>query len=88
MNPQVSKTQTPNHSNNDLTTIYKIYFPYSCCELVVPTLNDIKSLLLDNNEEMLDMLLQGKIKILTEDVTINSKKYQTALHNRQVEEVE
>ena len=80
--PQV---YNPSNSNNDLTTIYKIYFPYSCCELVVPTLNDIKSLLLDNNEEMLDMLLQSKIKILSENVNVKSKKYQTALHNRQVE---
>ena len=67
------------------TTIYKVYFPASRSELVLPSLNDIKLILLDNDEQLLDMLLQSRIKIMSETVQTNSKKYQTALTNKLVQ---
>ena len=66
------------------TTIYKIYCPTLSCELVFPSLNDIK-LLLHNEEELFDLLLLNKIKIVEKTVSINSRQYQAALHNRQVQ---
>ena len=66
------------------TTIYKIYCPTLSCELVFSSLNDIK-LLLHNEDELFDLVLINKIQIIPETVTINSKQYQTAMHNRQVQ---
>ena len=65
-------------------TIYKIYCPTLSCELVFPSLSDIK-LLLHNEEELFDLLLLNKIQVIKETVSIDSKRYQTALHNRQVQ---
>ena len=60
------------------TTIYKIHCPTLSCELVFPSINDIK-LLLHNEEELFDL------QVIKETVSIDSKQYQTALHNRQVQ---
>ena len=65
-------------------TIYKLHCPTLSCELVFPSINDIK-LLLHNEEELFDLLLLNKLQIIQETVSINSKQYQTALHNRQVQ---
>lgn len=65
-------------------TIYKIHCPTLSCELVFPSINDIK-LLLYNEEELFDLLLLNEIQVIKEKVSINSEQYQTALHNRQVQ---
>ena len=66
------------------TTIYKVILPETCCELLLPSANDIKLLLLDN-EELLDMLILKKIDILTENVDKNSQQYKTALANQLIQ---
>ena len=63
-------------------TIYKLVF--SNTELVLPTLNDIKTVILDN-EELFDLLLLKKLEIVSETVDIHSKKYQTACKNSLVQ---
>ena len=68
-----------------LTKVFSIYFPYSKSSITLPSLNDIKLLLLQDNEEILNMLLENKVKISTEMVSTNSKKYHTALKNRLVQ---
>ena len=65
-------------------TIYKIYCPTLSCELVFPSLNDVK-LLLHNEDELFDLLLLNKIQIIPETISINSKQYGRAMHNRQVQ---
>lgn len=70
----------------ETTTIYKIHCPTLSCELVFPTINDIKALL-HKEEELLDLLLLNEIKILPETVSIDSKKYKTALHNRLIKTI-
>ena len=65
-------------------TIYKIYCPTLDYELFLPSLNDIK-LLLHNDEESFDLLLLNKIQIIPETVSIDSKQYRTAIHNKQVQ---
>ena len=64
-------------------TIYKVYFPYTSCELVFPSMHDIKCFFLDN-DSVLDLLFERKISIENETVSIDSRKYQTALKNRLV----
>ena len=64
------------------TIIYKIYCPTLSCELVFPSLNDIK-LLLHNEEELFDLLLLNKIQIIPETVSVDSERYRTPMHNRQ-----
>ena len=71
----------------DCAIIYRIYFPYSKSELIVPSVNDLKIILLDNNEQMLDLLLQGKLQISQQTVNKNSKKYKTAVQNRMVDPI-
>ena len=68
------------------STVYKLCFCNQECELILPSINDIKVLILDN-EEILDMLLQNKVKIEEEIVVVDSPKYKTALKNRLVEPV-
>ena len=68
------------------STVYKLCFLNRSCELVLPTINDIKVLILDN-EEILDMILQNKVSIEEEMVSVDSNKYKTALKNRVVEPV-
>ena len=65
------------------TTVYKIFFPYTSCELVFPSLNDIKCFFFDN-DTVFDLLLQQKVMIKNEIVSINSETYQIALKNRLV----
>ena len=64
-------------------TIYKLYFPYTLCELVFPSIEDIKCFFLDNHT-VLDLLLQRKISIENETVKTDSKKYKIAMKNRLV----
>ena len=66
--------------------IYKLSFLNQSCELILPSINYIKVLILDN-EEILDMLLQKKVSIEEEMVLVDSTKYKTALKNRLVEQV-
>ena len=63
-------------------TIFKLVFGKG--ELVLPTLNDIKAVIMDN-EELLDMLLLKQLDIQTEQVDKHSKKYQTAVTNALVQ---
>ena len=63
------------------TTIYKLVSVNPSIELVLPSLNDIKLLVLEN-EQILDLLLQNKLKVEQEVVSTNSKKYETAMKNR------
>ena len=62
--------------------IYKIVFGKG--ELVLPTLNDIKAVIMDN-EELLDMLILKKLDIVTEVVNKSSRRYTTALSNALVQ---
>ena len=71
---------------NSLTTIYKIYSPSLSCELVLPSINDVK-LMLYEQEELFDLLLLNKVQILPEQVYTDSKKYQLALHNKMIKPV-
>ena len=66
------------------TTIYKLASINQGIELIMPSLNDIKLLVLEN-EQILDLLLQNKLKVEEEVVSTDSKKYQTALKNRVVQ---
>ena len=66
--------------------IYKLSFLNQSCELLLPSINDIKVLVMEN-EEILDMILQKKVSIEEEMVLIDSNKYRTALKNRLVEPV-
>ena len=66
--------------------VYKLCFLNQSCELFLPSINDIKVLILDN-EEILDMLLQKKVSIEEEMVLIDSNKYRTAIKNRIVDPV-
>ena len=66
--------------------IYKLSFLNQNCELILPSINDIKVLVMEN-EEILDMLLQKKVSIEEEMVLIDSTKYKTAIKNRLVEPV-
>ena len=66
--------------------IYKLSFLNQSCELILPSINDIKVLVMEN-EEILDMLLQKKVSIEEEMVLVDSTKYKTALKNRLVEPV-
>ena len=66
------------------TTIYKLVSVNPSIELVLPSLNDIKLLVLEN-EQMLDLLLQNKLKVEEEVVAKNSTKYETAMKNRLVQ---
>ena len=68
------------------STVYKLCFLNQSCELILPSINDIKVLILDN-EEILDMILQKRVLIEEEMVLINSNKYKTAIKNRLVEPV-
>ena len=70
----------------NFTTVYNIHCPSLSCNLVFPSINDIK-LVMKDNEELFDMLLLNKIKILPERVHMESKKYQAALHNKLVKPV-
>ena len=63
------------------TTIYKLVSVNPSIELVLPSLNDIKLVVLEN-EQILDLLLQNKLKVEQEVVSTNSKKYETAMKNR------
>ena len=68
------------------STIYKLCFCNQECELILPSINDIKVLVMEN-EEILDMILQKKVSIEEEMVLVDSTKYKTALKNRLVEPV-
>ena len=65
------------------TTIYKLTSINLGIELVLPSLNDIKLVVLDN-EELLDLLLQNKLRVEEEIVLTDSKKYKTAMKNRMI----
>ena len=65
-------------------TIYKIIFAEKPVQIVMPTLTDIKALLNDN-EQLLDLLLLNEIDIVSDNVSIHSKIYETALKNRLVD---
>ena len=68
------------------TTIYKLCSVNNLnlsIELVLPTLNDIKVLVLEN-EKILDLLLQNRLKVEKEVVSTRSKKYHTALKNSKI----
>ena len=75
--PQVS-----NNSQN-LTTIYGLLFTFSSSKLVFPSIQDVK-IFIQDNEDVLEMLLQNKIKVVEEQVSINSEKYKVALNNRSI----
>ena len=66
--------------------IYKLSFLNQSCELILPSINDIKVLVMEN-EEILDMILQKKVSIEEEMVLLDSTKYKTAIKNRVVEQV-
>ena len=66
------------------TTIYTIYFPFSKSKLVLPTMNDIK-LLIKENEDLFDLLLLNKLTIKPQIVTKNSKLYHTAIKNAMIQ---
>ena len=66
------------------TTIYKLCSTNLEVEFVFPSLNDIKLVVLDN-EELLDLLLQNKLKVEEERVSTDSCKYRTAIKNRMVQ---
>ena len=65
------------------TTIYKLCSINLGIELVLPSLNDIKLVVLDN-EQLLDMLLQNKLRVEEERVSKNSRKYETAMKNSMI----
>ena len=65
-------------------TIYKIILPKTKCELLLPTITDIKTILIDE-ENLFDMFILKQIDIRTETVDKNSKLYQTALKNKIVQ---
>ena len=65
------------------TTIYKLSSMNLGIEFVFPSLNDIKLVVLDN-EELLDLLLQNKLIVEEEIVSTDSKKYKTAIKNHVV----
>ena len=60
------------------STVYKLCFLNQSCELILPSISDIKVLILDN-EKILDMILQKRVLIEKEMVLINSNKYKAAL---------
>ena len=66
------------------TTIYKVSSTNLDVEFVFPSLNDIKLIVMDN-EELLDLLLQNKLRVEEEVVSKDSCKYQTAMKNRMVQ---
>ena len=66
--------------------VYNVCFLNQSCELLLPSINDIKVLILDN-EEIFDMLLQKKVSIEEEMVLVDSTKYKTAIKYRLVEPV-
>ena len=66
--------------------VYKLCFLNQSCELILPSINDIKALVMEN-EEILDMLLRKKVSIEEEMVLIDSNKYRTAIKNRIVDPV-
>ena len=65
------------------TTIYKLSSTNLDVEFVFPSLNDIKLIVMDN-EELLDMLLQNKLRVEKEIVSTRSKKYKTAMKNSMI----
>ena len=67
-------------------TIYSLEFVDKHCNLYLPTRNDLKYLL-GENEELINMLIDNKLKIKHENVVINSKKHRTALNNRLIQPV-
>ena len=66
------------------TTIYKLSSTNPYVEFVFPSLNCIKLVILDN-DELLDLLLQNKLRIDEEVVSKDSRKYKTAIKNRMVQ---
>ena len=66
--------------------VYKVCFLNQSFELLLPSINDIKVLVMEN-EEILDMLLQKKVSIEEEIVVVDSPKYRTAIKNRLIEPV-
>ena len=65
------------------TTIYKLSSASQNVEFVFPSLNDIKLIVMDN-DELLDLLLQNKLRVEEEIVSKNSRKYQTAIKNSMI----
>ena len=66
------------------TTIYKLSSASQNVEFVFPSLNDIKLVVLDN-QELLDLLLQNKLRVEEEIVSTDSRKYKTALKNSMIQ---
>ena len=66
------------------TTIYKLSSTNPDVEFVFSSLNHIKLIVMDN-EELLDLLLQNKLRVEEDVVSTGSKKYKTALKNSMIQ---
>ena len=65
------------------TTIYKLCSINQGIEFVFSSLNDIKLVVMDN-DELLDLLLRNKLRVEEERVSTDSCKYKTALKNSMI----
>ena len=63
---------------NNLVKIYSINFKNM--KLILPTINDVKAIVMEN-EELFDLLLLNKLRIETNMVAKESKRYKVALKN-------
>ena len=66
------------------TVIYKLCSTTLDVELVLPSLNDIKLVVMDN-DELLDLLLRNKLRVEEVRVSTDSCKYRTAIKNRMIQ---
>ena len=62
-------------------TIYSLLFKNNNVQLVLPSIDDIKCMIMEN-EELLNLLLLNQLIIVPKTVNTDSKIYKTALHNR------